>query len=74
MARPTEKLTWQENPEDIIILVNNSGENFMLDLPAGRYRLDSGRKMRTLRSIMNVPQVKELVSTGVIGVEFFDES
>jgi hypothetical protein len=61
--------TWQEKPEDIIILTNRTRNNFILELPAGRYRLDAGRRMRTLRSIMNVQQVKQLVDQGSLAVE-----
>jgi hypothetical protein len=61
--------TWQENPEDIIFLVNHSHNNFILELPSGRYRLDAGRRMRTLRSIMKVQQVKQLVDQGSLAVE-----
>jgi hypothetical protein len=61
--------TWQENPADIIILVNKTSHNYMLELPTGRYRLDAGRRMRTMRSIMNIPQVKELVDNGSIVIE-----
>jgi hypothetical protein len=61
--------TWQEKSEDIIILTNRTRNNFILELPAGRYRLDAGRRMRTLRSIMNVQQVKQLVDQGSLAVE-----
>lgn len=61
--------TWQEDPKDIIILVNRTRQNYILELPAGRYRLDAGRKMRTLRSIMNVQQVKQLIDQGNLVIE-----
>lgn len=61
--------TWQENPEDIITLVNRSQHNYILELPSGRIRLDAGRRMRTLRSIMKVQQVKQLVDAGNLAVE-----
>ena len=61
--------TWQENPDEIIVLVNRSGNNYILDLPTGRYRLDAGRRMRTLRTIMKVQQVKQLVDQGSLLVE-----
>ena len=61
--------TWQENPDDIIVLVNRSSNNYILELPSGRYRLDAGRRMRTLRSIMKVQQVKQLVDAGTLLVE-----
>jgi hypothetical protein len=61
--------TWQENPDNIIFLVNRSGHNYILDLPAGRIRLDAGRRMRTLRSIMKVQQVKQLIDQGSLAIE-----
>jgi len=61
--------TWQENPNDIIVLVNRSAKNFILELPSGRYRLDAGRRMRTLSTIMKVQQVKQLVDQGSLVVE-----
>lgn len=61
--------TWQENPDDIIVLVNKTRNNYILDLPSGRIRLDAGRRMRTLSSIMKVPQVKQLFDQGSLAVE-----
>jgi hypothetical protein len=61
--------TWQEDPKEIIMLVNRTGQNYILELPSGRYRLDAGRRMRTLRSIMKVQQVKQLIDQGNLVVE-----
>jgi len=61
--------TWQENKDDIIMLANRSDKNFVLELPAGRYRLDAGRRMRTMRSILNISQVKELLQQGSLVIE-----
>jgi hypothetical protein len=61
--------TWQDDPEDIIILVNRTPNNYILELPSGRYRLDSGRRMRTLRSIMQIEQVKQLIDQGSLALE-----
>jgi hypothetical protein len=61
--------TWQERPEDIIILSNRTAHNYILELPAGRYRLDAGRRMRTMRSILNIPQIQDLVDHGHLVVE-----
>ncbi|MDI9548074.1 MAG: hypothetical protein QM346_10810 [Chloroflexota bacterium] len=69
MAERMADNTWQENPADIIVLANRSANNFILDLPTGRYRLDAGRKMRTLKSIMDIAQVKQLVDQGDLVVE-----
>ncbi len=61
--------TWNEDPKDIIVLVNRSPRNYILDLPSGRVRLDAGRRMRTLRSIMKIRQVKDLIDRGDLMVE-----
>lgn len=69
MASNVNTNTWQENPDDIIVLANRSGKNYILELPAGRYRLDAGRRMRTLRSILNLREVKELLEQGSLVIE-----
>ena len=61
--------TWQENKDDIIMLANRSDSNFILELPAGRYRLDAGRRMRTLRSFLGIGQIKELLQQGSLVIE-----
>ena len=61
--------TWQEKPVDIIMLANRSKNNYILELPAGRYRLDAGRRMRTLRSILKIAQVKALLDEGNLAIE-----
>jgi hypothetical protein len=61
--------TWMENPDDIIVLANRSSQNFILDLPAGRYRLDAGRRMRTMRSILKFESVMELIRAGKLAIE-----
>jgi hypothetical protein len=62
-------LTWIENPDDIIMLVNRSNQNFILELPTGRCRLDAGRRMRTMRSILKFNQVMDLVKEGKLAIE-----
>jgi hypothetical protein len=69
MASNVNENTWQENTDDIIVLANRSGKNYILDLPAGRYRLDAGRKMRTLRSILKIREVNELLEQGSLVIE-----
>lgn len=64
-----QEYTWSENPDDIIMLVNRTNQNFILDLPAGRYRLDAGRRMRTLRSILKHQQIMALVEDGSLAIE-----
>lgn len=61
--------TWMEDKKAIIFLSNKTKNNFILELPAGRYRLDAGRRMRTMRSILDIAQVKELVDKGELAVE-----
>jgi hypothetical protein len=70
MAEHTnDQTTWQGDPADIILLANKSRHNFILELPTGRYRLDAGRRMRTLRSILKIGQVQQLVNEGQLVVE-----
>jgi len=64
-----QQYTWTENPDDIIVLANRTSKNFILDLPAGRYRLDAGRRMRTLRSILKHQQIMALVEDGSLTIE-----
>ncbi len=67
--RSYDDITWLEDPKDVIVLANRSQKNFILELPTGQYRLDAGRKMRTLRSILDFGQISELVSSGQLVVE-----
>ena len=69
MAAQDRDITWRENPDDIIVLVNRSKQNYILEMPSGRYRLDVGTRMRTLRSILKIKQVNDLVDQGLITVE-----
>jgi hypothetical protein len=69
MAREQDGINWIENKKDVIVLSNRSSKNFILELPTGRYRLDAGRRMRTMRSILAIPQVKQLVDRGELAVE-----
>ena len=64
-----DDVTWIEDPDDIIVLANRSQQNFILDLPAGRYRLDAGRRMRTLRSILKHQSVMDLINAGQLAIE-----
>jgi len=69
MTQSASQASWIEAKRDIIVLVNKSRQNYILELPTGRYRLDAGRKMRTMRSILDIQQVKQLVDGGQIAVE-----
>ena len=62
-------ITWLKDKKDVIVLVNRSGKNYILELPTGMYRLDAGRRMRTMRSILNIGQIQKLVSGGQLAVE-----
>lgn len=61
--------TWQDDSDNIILLVNRSGNNYILDLPSGRCRLDAGRQIRIFRSVLEMSQVRELVEQGQLTVE-----
>ena len=69
MHRRHDLNTWQEDPSDIITLVNRSGRNYILELPSGRFRLDAGRSMRTMNSILDIRSIRELVEQGNITIE-----
>jgi hypothetical protein len=70
MARKLEANTWQDDPADVITLVNKTSRNYILDLPSGRVRLDAGRRMRTLKSILDVAGIRDLVNEGSLEVVF----
>ncbi len=67
--RSYDGITWLEDPKDVIVLANRSSRNYILDLPTGQYRLDAGRRMRTLRSILEISQIRALVDKGQLVVE-----
>lgn len=69
MSTDRNKNTWQENPDDIIMLANRSKHNYILELSTGRCRLDAGRRLRTLRSILKINQVKALIDKGDLVIE-----
>jgi hypothetical protein len=69
MPKKKSQYTWMTDPDEIIFVVNQSGKNLILDLPAGYYRLDAGRRMQTLRSIVDLPQIKALIDQGKLSVE-----
>ncbi len=64
-----DQVTWKEPKDQVIYLVNRSRQNFILNLPTGQYRLDAGRRMRTLRTILDYPPIRRLVDTGELAVE-----
>lgn len=69
MSRREARATWQEDPSEVIVLSNRTNQNFILELPTGRCRLDAGRKLRTLRSILKIGEVKRLVDAGQLVIE-----
>gem|GEM_PF-501432 len=64
-----DQVTWKEPKDQVICLVNRSRRNFILNLPTGQYRLDAGRRMRTLRTILDYPSIRRLVDAGELAVE-----
>ena len=64
-----DQLTWVYDPKDVIVLINRSQQNYVLDLPTGLCRLDVGRKLRTMRSILKITQVQKLVDEGSLVIE-----
>lgn len=62
MAPKTTGPTWK--PTDIVRLINKTGDNIHLHLDTGEYRLDAHRSIRFVASILEYPQVKELLSNG----------
>lgn len=69
MAPSERRPSWIEEKDQVITLVNPTNHNFILELPAGRYRLDAGRRMRTLRTITQIRQVQDLIDQGQLVVE-----
>ncbi len=69
MTSKNATTTWQKSTDDVIMLVNRSDNNYILELPTGRCRLDAHRTIRTLRSITNIEQVKRLVEQGELVIE-----
>ena len=68
-ASGKDTVSWMLDKKSIIFLTNKSKHNFILELPTGRYRLDAGRRMRTLNSILDIATIKELVDKGDLVVE-----
>jgi hypothetical protein len=69
MARNQDHPFWMLDPEEVVTLVNRTSKNFILELPTGRCRLDAGRRIRTLRSIAHIPEVKNLLDRGELAFE-----
>ena len=67
--RSYDDITWLADKKEVIVLANKSDRNYILELPTGQYRLDVGRKMRTLRSILKIGQIQELVTRGHLAIE-----
>ncbi len=62
-------VTWREARGPQIVLTNKSSQNFILELPAGRFRLDAGRQMRTVPSILEFDAIRQLVDQGLLSVD-----
>lgn len=69
MTQTASNATWMLEKDQIILISNTSQQNFILELPTGRYRLDAGRQMRTVRSILDNAQVKQLVNNGQLVIQ-----
>ena len=67
--RSYDDISWLEDKEEVIVLANKSDRNYILELPTGVCRLDAGRKIRTLRSILKIGKVQELVTKGQLEIE-----
>lgn len=68
MDRKRDNLTWMNNKGDVVTLENRSQKNFILEMPTGRYRLDAGRRMRTMAILLEQPNIKALVDRGELVV------
>ena len=64
MAKQATGPSWK--PHDIVRLTNQSNENIHLHLSTGEYRLDAGRSMKFTATILEFPQVKELLAGGTL--------
>lgn len=69
MAQKADEATWLDVRHEKVTLVNRSKNNYILELPTGRYRLDAGRRMLTLKSILNYAPIQQLVDEGSLAVE-----
>ncbi len=58
--------TWKPKSKDVIIVTNISNENLALKLPTGRVRLDIGHSQMMTASLLDLPEIKELVEAGKI--------
>ncbi len=67
--RSYDDISWLKDKKEVIVLANKSDRNYILELPTGVYRLDAGRKMRTLRSILKIGKIQELVTQGQLEIE-----
>ncbi len=64
-----DKLTWTHDKREVVTLSNTSKRNFILELPTGRCRLDAGRRMRTMASLLEQPAIRKLVDQGELTVD-----
>ena len=64
-----DKLTWTHDQREVVTLSNTSKRNFILELPTGRCRLDAGRRMQTMASLLEQPAIRKLVDQGDLTVD-----
>ena len=62
-----ERPAWK--PGKSVLLRNLSQEHILLELPTGPMRLDVGRRHRFTTDVLNLAQVKQLLSEGKIAAE-----
>ena len=69
MQKRRDNLSWMQNKDKVVTLSNVSSQNFILELPTGRCRLDAGRTLRTLGSVTASPSIKALIDKGDLVVK-----
>ena len=70
MANPKKRsaLDHDWDPQGFVFVHNKTGQNILLDLPTGNFRLDAGTTFRMTPDIKDVPQIKNLVAQGQVEV------
>lgn len=70
MANPKKRgaLDHDWDPQGFVFVHNKTAQNILLNLSTGYFRLDAGRTFRMTPDIAEVPQVKDLITTGQIEV------
>ena len=66
LFRRTTEQTWES--DQYIWLENTGDQHIMLHMASGNLRLDMGRKLRFRPDILELPQVKSLMTDGQLTV------